>query len=108
MIRIMGAWTGFRVVLNPKDRLVPVGNRRHGPVIQIEMGDVNRVLIQRISGQGKTMVLTGDLNLACGAAGVIQTTMAIGEFEGLAAESQAKNLMPQTDPKQGEIGFIQQ
>ena len=108
MIRIMGAWTGFRVVLHPKDGLVPVGNRRHGAVIQIEMGDVNQVLIQRISGQGKTMVLTGDLNLACGATGVIQTTMAVGEFEGLAAEGQAKNLMPQTDPKQGEIGLIQQ
>ena len=108
MIRIMGARTGFRVVLHPENGLLTVGNRRHGAVIQIEMGDVNQVLIQRISGQGKTMVLTGDLNLACGATGVIQTTMALGELEVLATEGQTKNLMTQTDPEQRQIGLVQQ
>ena len=108
MIRIMGARTGFRVVLHPENGLLTVGNRRHGAVVQIEMGDVDDALVQGVGGQGKTMVLTGDLNLACGASGVIQTTMAIGELEGFATEGQTKNLMPQTDPEQRQIGLVQQ
>ena len=93
MIRIMGARTGFRVVLNPENGLLTVGNRRHSAVVQIEMGDVYDALVQGVSGESKTVVLTGDLNLACGPTGVIQATMAIGELEGLSSEGQTKNLM---------------
>ena len=69
MIRIMGSWTGFRVVLHPEHGLLTVSNCRHSAVVEIEMGDVDHAVIQRIGGKSKTMVLTRNLNLACGAQG---------------------------------------
>ena len=82
----MGPWTGFRVVLHSENGLAAMGNRRHGAVVQVEVGDVDRGWIQRVGGEGKTVVLTGDLNLPSGAAGVIQTAVAIGQLERLAAK----------------------
>jgi hypothetical protein len=39
MICIMGAWTGFRVILNAKHGLSPMSERSHGAVVQIEMSN---------------------------------------------------------------------
>ena len=100
MICVMRSRTGFRVILNDNNGLVTVGNRRNGAVVQIEMGDINDVGIQRFCREGKPMVLTCDLNMPRGATGVIQTAMAIGQLERFAAKGQAKDLMPQTDPEQ--------
>ena len=55
------------MILNANNGLVTVGNRRNGAVVQIEVGDINGVGIQRFCREGKPMVLTGDLNLPCGA-----------------------------------------
>ena len=100
MVSVMGTRAGLRVVLDPEHRLMAMGHGRHGSVIEIEVGDLNSVCIQRIGREGKTVVLTCDLNLTRGATGMVQTSMAIGQLERLATEGQAKNLMTQTDPEQ--------
>ena len=67
MVGIMGARTGLWVVLHPKERLLAMGHRRHGAVVEVEMGHLNTGR-QCLGINGKTMVLAGDFHLSSGAA----------------------------------------
>ena len=40
----MGTGAGFRVVLNTEDRLLTMGHRRDGAIVEIQMGDLNLIL----------------------------------------------------------------
>ncbi len=42
MVRIMGARTGFGMVLNAENRLLAMLEGRHSAVVEVEMGDFNR------------------------------------------------------------------
>ena len=81
MIGIVGSRTCLRVILHTKQRLLPMGHRCNGAVVEIEMGHFDAVSWEAGRIQGKTMVLTGDLNLARGAARMVETAMPIAEFE---------------------------
>jgi len=45
VIGIMGARTGFWVVLHSKDGLVTMGHRRHRSVVEIEVSDHNLLAV---------------------------------------------------------------
>ncbi len=100
MIGIMGPWTGFWVVLNPKDGLVAMCDSRNRSVIEVEVRDLDGLSSQRIGIQCEAMVLTGDLHLARGAAGVIEAAMAIGELERLPPHGKTEDLVSKADPEQ--------
>ena len=72
MVGIMRAWAGLRVVLHPEHRLLTMGHRRHGSIIEIEVGHLDAVRWKTLCIQGKTMILTGDLHLPGGAAGMVE------------------------------------
>ena len=97
----MGAWPCFRVVLDTEDGSVAMRESRHGAVIQIQMGNRDAAAVQGRRIKGKSMVLAGDLHLAMRAAGMIESSMAVGELEGAAAEGQTEDLMAQTNAKKG-------
>ena len=88
----MRAWARFRVVLNPKDGLLTVSKSSDCAVVQIQMRDVDASRGQGISIQRKTMVLTRDLHLTSRSTGMIESAMAVGQFEGAAPKSEAENL----------------
>ena len=90
----MGTWTCFGVVLNTEDWLLTVGDGRNGSIVEIEMGDLDLIRSQGIRIQSKPMVLTRDLHLTGGPAGMVQAAMAIGELERGAPHRQTKNLVP--------------
>ena len=71
MIGIVGPRAGFRVVLHPEHRLIAHGQGSHSAVIEVQMGDLHPLGGQRISPDGKAMVLTGDLHRTGTAAGMI-------------------------------------
>ena len=95
----MGPWTGFRVVLNAEERLIAMGHGCHGSIVEVQVGDFNAGW-QRLSIKGKTVVLTCDLHLPCRAAGVIETAVTEIKLERGSPESQAQDLMTETDAKQ--------
>ena len=108
MIGVVGTWTCFWVVLNPENRLLTVSKRRNGAVVQVQMRDLDASLGQRPCIQCKAVVLTGDLPLTGRPTGMVQTAMAIGEFERAAPESQAKDLMPKADSKKRQVWLIKE
>ena len=97
MIGIVGSRTRLRVILHTKQRLLPMGHRCNGAVVEIEVGHFDAVSREAGRIQGKTMVLTGDLNLASRAARMVETAMAIAELESGAPHGQSKNLMAEAD-----------
>ena len=74
-----------------------MGHCCNGAVVEIEMSHLDAVGRETGCIQGKTMVLTGDLNLTRGAARMVETTMPIAKFEGGAPHGQSKNLMAEAD-----------
>ena len=97
MVRIMGTGTGFGVVLHPENRLMTMFEGCHRAVFEVEMGDLDQIGRQRLGSECKSVVLTGDLHLTGGPAGMVEAPMAIAELEGASPEGQAQNLVPQTD-----------
>ena len=108
MICVMGARAGFGVVLNPKHRLMAMGKGSHGAVIEIEMGDLHSILRQRVGIESEAVVLAGDLHLAGCSAGVIETAMAVIQFERSASESQSQDLMTETNSEQRKLRLIKE
>ena len=102
MIGIMRSRTGFRVILHSKNRQVAMVKGCNGAVVEVEMGDLHRVGGKCAGIKGKTVVLTGDLNLPNRAARMIETPMAVGKLEGASPHGQTQNLMSEADAEQGQ------
>ena len=108
VIGIVGAGTRLRVILHAKDRLLPMGHRCHGAVVEIEVRHLDAIGGETRRIQGKTMVLTRDFHLTGGAAGMVETTMSITELEGGASHGQTENLMAKANTEQREIPLLNQ
>ena len=100
MIRVVRSRTGFRVVLHAEHRLMAVGHRRHRAVVEVQMGDVHLVLGKACGVERKPMVLAGDLHLASGAAGMVESAMAVTKLERFTTEGQTEDLMAEANPEQ--------
>ena len=91
----MRAGRGFRMILHREDRKFFVANAFHGSVVQIDVGDFE---IRRsrdggsVAPERETVVLGGDKYLTSRniADRVVPTAVSIGEFDGLAPESEAE------------------
>ncbi len=98
ILRIMRPRRRLRMMLHREDRQVAVADPFHGLVIQVFMPQTGGIA-QRIQINGKTVILGGNLHLAGGHIHNRQvgTMVAEGELDGLAAQGQSKQLVPQTD-----------
>ena len=74
-------------------------------VVEIDVCQVDFVLVERVGINGKTMVLRGDFYFVGDLVEhrVIATAVAEFQLEGLAAESQAKNLMAEANAEDGSF-----
>ena len=80
MVRVMGTWAGFRVVLNAEDRSVAMSESRHGAVVEIQVSDGDAAAVQGRRIKGKSVVLASDIHLAVRAAGMVESSMSLGEL----------------------------
>ena len=53
------------------------------------------------------MVLAGDLHLTRGAAGMVESAMAVAELERFATDGQAENLMTETNSEHWQRSMLQ-
>ena len=72
-------------------------------IIEIDLSEFNLPGVQRVRIDAESMILRGDHHLACSEIfdRLIGPSVSEFQFEGLPSESQSKELMPQTDPKDG-------
>jgi len=100
---VVGAWGGFRVVLDGEDRGVAVAEAFDGLVIEIDVGDLD-VGGEGVGVDGEAVVLAGDGDRAGAEVfdGLVAAAVAEGEFKGFSAEGVAEDLVAEAD---GEDGF---
>src|SRR5687767_7546819 len=103
----MGARRRLRVVLNGKNRVFPVPDALHSPVVEVKMGDLKRLRTghsTRLPFHGKTVILRRDKYLSRIeiAYRMVPAAMSVREFRRLATQGQAEELMPEADPEDRE------
>ena len=100
---------GLGMVLHCEERELAMANPLDGPVVQIEVRDLERgrsgnaVLI---ANHSETMVLGGDEHLigADVAYRVVSASVTVGQLGGPAAVGEPHQLVPETDAEGGETG----
>src|SRR5438477_11494715 len=102
-MRVMWPGAGFRVVLNAEQRKVAVTQALERRVVRVRVRQFDFVLRQRVGIYGEVMVVRGDLDLP----GVqllhrmIAAVVPELEFESLAAERDASQLVAEADAEDG-------
>src|ERR1035437_10397449 len=101
IMRIMRSRRSLRVILHAKQRQIPVPQSLERLVIQVDMGQLNFTVGQRIRIDGEVVVVRGDLDLS-GLQLFYRMVPAVVpklQLESLAAEGNPRKLMPQADTK---------
>src|SRR5512136_2067646 len=89
------------MILDGEEREPLVSHPLRRVIIEIDLGQFNLFGVQRIRIDAESMILRGNHHLACSEIfdRLIGPSMSEFQFEGFSSESQTKELMPQTDPK---------
>src|SRR5579862_7332872 len=100
-MRIMRPRRGLRMILHAEQREIPMAQAFECLVVQVDMGQLNFAVGQRIWINGKIMVVRGDLDLP----GLqllyrmIAAMMSKFQLECFAAERNPRELMPKANPE---------
>ena len=81
VISVVGTGASLGMILDTEDRLLTHGQRCHGSVVEVEMGDLHPIAWKGRRIDGETVVLAGDFDLPWRAAGMVETAMAVAQFE---------------------------
>lgn len=63
------------MILHRKDWQLFVANPGYGLIIEIEMGDFDLLIVNRVGAECKPMILTGDFDLLVESAGLVEPAM---------------------------------
>ena len=99
----MGAWAGFGVVLHAEERQGAVAQAFEGVVVEVDVGEVDFAGVDGVGVDGVIVIVRGDLDFAGVVAldRMIATVVAEFELVGFAAESEADELVAETDAEDG-------
>ena len=101
----MRAGRGFGVVLDAEDGLAPVAETFERLVVQVDVGDVDVVRVERIGIDREAVVVRGDFD-ALGELvhhGMVGAAVAELQLVGLAAQREAEDLMAEADAEDGRF-----
>src|ERR1035437_5164451 len=99
IMRIMRPRRSFRVILHAEQRQVPMPQAFERLVIQVDMGQLNFTVGQRIRIDGEVVVVRGDLNLPSLQLfyRMVPAVVPKLQLESLAAEGNPRKLMAEAD-----------
>ena len=94
-MRVVGAGGGFGVVLHAEERQRAVAQTLEGLVVQVHVGQLDFIGVDRVGIDGEVVVVGRDLHLAGGVVFDRVVAAVVAEFElvGSAAQSQAGELV---------------
>src|SRR5438046_673152 len=100
MFRVVWAGRGFGMILHGNYRQRAMAHAFDAIVVEVDVGDFN-FLWQCLSFDGKAMIMRGDFHVAVAKIfdRLIAATMTEHQFESLATESSAQQLVPKTNSK---------
>src|SRR5580658_4025825 len=103
VVGVVGAGAGFGVVLHAEERQRAVAQAFEGIVVEVDVGEVDFGGVERLGIDGEVVIVAGDLDLAGVVAldGMIAAVVAELELVGFAAESEADELVAETDAEDG-------
>ena len=87
------------MVLDGENGLRRVPEARHGPIVEVDVGDLAIQSLQRGPIDAKTVILARNLDLTSlhVADWLVRSTVPEGQFPGRSPEGQRQQLMPQAD-----------
>src|SRR4029077_10189771 len=105
---VMGARRRLRMVLDGKNRVLPVLDAFDGPVVEVKVGDLKRLRAgnaRRFTANCESVVLRSDKYLSGRkiAHGMVAAAMAVWELHRFPAHRQAKQLVPEADAKDRNV-----
>src|SRR6267142_5352700 len=108
----MWARRRLRVVLDGKNRVLPVLDSFDGPVVEVKVGDLKRLRarnLTRLSPYGESMILGRDKYLSCRKIPywMVAAAVSVWELHRLATHGQAEQLMAEADAKDWQLPIRQ-
>ena len=102
-MRVVGAGAGFGVILHAEQRQIAVAQAFECLVVQVHVREFDFGLRQRVGIDGEVVVVGGDLDLAGVELfdGMIAAVVSEFQLEGFAAQSDAGQLVAETDAEDG-------
>src|SRR5258708_5179056 len=99
VVRIVRAGRSLGMVLDAEDGFAAMAEAFERVVIEIDVGEVDVVCVERLGVDREAVVVRGDFDASGGLVedGMVAAAMSEFQFEGLAAEGEAEDLLAQAD-----------